>query len=906
MRLDGSELSHHCNAVPQQVGVAFKEFTLAMSFAPDGRLAVATSGGGPGTEKRDTLTLLDPDGNVVRTAAIPGWIWFKGLAFSPDGKRLAVAHWGRGPPKIEVRDGATLAVLATPDSSALSGSLPTLAWNDSGTTLLASGYHAADARLREGDPAPVYAWDESGAGPRRQAARGGYFIAAVVPLPDNRILMVTNNRNLEVADPSGSVLSKKYPDGLDLRVPSRDAVNDEGFRLRVSRDGSQVEFVTLDAPNRWLHVDARRLTVTQAAAPQPGLDDWTIDGARFSKGSLDQAMFQQQKDRFERPGGGTVPGAWFFNQVKPNIQEQLQKPQGPPDYWLLNGRGLKPIEELEPGRSQPPRTSVATGRVVTVTDDPGIQGPGMHAFDLQGHPLWTLRGMTNIMRVNQSRDGRFVVTAATDSTIRWYEAVTGRLILTLFIARTADQWIFFTPSGDYWATSGADRFVGWLVGRGAGQAPDFFSVAQFAGRFYQPAVVEHILDPVDGAGALRSAGPPADAKPPVDDLPPIVAVTSPRDGSAVSGSPVPVDYIVRSPSGRPVLELRVQVDGRPVPLSATIPHPAADQPQDGAVRGHIEVPVPAGRPFTLSLLAATRAATGPPQFGPAAAVQLRGADGARAPRRLFVLSVGAQTYAHMPPAWQNLRYTAQDAVAFAALLQAPQQQRLYDDVQVRLLADGQGATPTTPSRVPAPSAPTREAILDGLNWLRRQAVLPDDVAIFFVSSHGAAQDDAGGGNSPGARRADDLLILPTDADPTRLADTAIAGRTVIDKLRDIPGHVLLLIDACRAGGVTRSTNRLVVDAASPWAGMFVFTSSSNDEVSLEDEVHQHGVFTTALLEALHGQNGMHSVDGVILTDYLASYLARRIPELGKADRRQTPQFARPITAPDFRAFAVVD
>lgn len=891
MGLDGRELNHQCNVVPERVGVAFKELTLAMSFAPDGRLAIATSDGGPGTEKRHTLTLLDADGNIVRTSAIPGWVWFNGLAFSPDGKRLAVAHWGRGPPKIEIRDGATLAVLGIPDTNGLSGFLPTLAWNASGTTLLASGYHAADARLQEGDPEPVYAWDKSGAGPRRQAALGGYFIAAVVPLSDNRILMVTNNRNLEVADHSGSILSKKYPDGVDLRVPARDSDNDDGFRLRVSRDGSQVEFVTLDAPNRWLHVDARHLMVTEAAGPQSGLDDWTVDGARFSKGSLEQAMFQQQKDRFERPGGDAEPGAWFFNQVKSNVQRRLQQSQGPPDYWLLNDRGLKPIEELEPGRSQPPRTSVAAGRVVTVTDDPGIQGPGLHAFDMLGSPLWTLRGLTNIVRVNQSRDGRFVVAAVTDGTIRWYEAATGRLILTLFVARTADQWIFFTPRGDYWATPGADRFVGWLVSRGARQAPDFFSVAQFAGRFFQPVVMEHILDPVDGAGAFRPGGAPASAKQPMDGLPPIVTVISPRDGTGVSSSLIPVDYVLRSPSGSPVRELRVQVDGRPVPVSAAIPRPAADQPQDGAVQGHIEVPVPTGRPLTLSLIAAT----GPAQFGPVAAVRLLGADGARPSRRLFVLSVGAQTYARMPPAWQNLHFTAQDAEAFAALLQDPQQRRLYDDVQVRLLAD-----------VPGAQTATREAILDGLNWLRQQAVLPDDVAVLFVSSHGAAQDEAGAGNPWGASRAEDMLILPTDADPARLADTAIAGRTVIEKLKDIPGHVILLIDACRAGGAARPTNRLVVDAASPWAGMFVFTSSSYDQVSLEDPVHQHGVFTTALLEALHGQNGIRSIDGAILTDYLASYLARRIPKLGDEDRRQTPTFARPITAPDFRAFAVVN
>jgi hypothetical protein len=887
IRLNGTELSHRCNAEPGRVGVALKEFTLALSFAPDGRLAVATSDGRAGVAERHTLILLDTDGNVARTAAIPGWVWFNGLTFSPDGKRLAVAHRGVGPPKIEIRDGTTLAVLATADSDDLSGALPTLLWNATGTKLLASGYHAADARLREGDPAPVYAWDNWGTGHRRQAVLGGYRLAGMALLPDDRILMVTNNRDLEVADRSGSILSKKYPDGVDLRVPARDRGNDDGFRLRVSRDGSQVEFVTLDAPDRWLHVDAYHHIVTEGPAPQAGLDDWTVQGARFSKGNIGEAIFQRQKDMFERPGGGSAPGAWFFNQVKPFVAQRL--PQSSQDYWLLNGRGLKQIDELEPGRSQPPRTSVAAGRVITVTDDPGIDGPGMHAFDLQGHRLWTWRGVTNISRVNQSRDGRFVVAAATDGTIRWYQAGTGRLILSLFVARAANEWIFFTPRGDYWATPEALRFVGWLIGRGAEQSPDFFSVAQFGGLFFDPDIVDHALHNGGAQGASQSTGGTVEAKLP--ELPPIVAVTSPRDGSSVSGSSVRVDYVLRSPSGRSVRELRALVDGRPVPLSTNIPHPAADQPQDAAVLGHADVPVPSGRPFTLSLLAATRGT----QFGPAAVVRLLGTDGARPKRRLFVLSVGPQTYARLPPAWQNLRYTARDAEAFAALLQKPQQKQLYDKVQVRLLADVPGAQP-----------PTRHAILDGLNWLRQQAVLPDDVAVFFVSSHGAVQDQAMGTGSSSANGAGDLLLLPTDVDPGRLADTAIAGGTVLEKLKDIPGHVILLIDACRAGSAARSTNRFAIDAASPWTGMFVFTSSTADQVSFEDPTHQHGVFTTALLEALNGKNGVNSRDGIILTDYLASYLARRIPELGRADERQTPTFSRPITTPDFRAFAIVN
>lgn len=230
---------------------------------------------------------------------------------------------------------------------------------------------------------------------------------------------------------------------------------------------------------------------------------------------------------------------------------------------------------------------------------------------------------------------------------------------------------------------------------------------------------------------------------------------------------------------------------------------------------------------------------------------------------------------------------AQDAKALAELLDAPQQRRIYEDVEVLLLVDGD----VTP--------PTQRALLDGLKWLRQEAVLPDDVAVLFISSHGMAAGDAN------VRRPKDLLILPTDADPADPLGTAVTGQTLIESLKDVPGHILVIIDACYAGGVTLpDTNRFALDAASPWAGMFVFASSSYDQPSREDSVGKHGVFTEALLEALRGQNGMRTLDGTIITDYLASYLARRVPQLSGA--QQKPLFASPPQAPDLRAFAVAN
>jgi WD40 repeat protein len=892
-RIDGTELSRQCSATKYGDG----EFTLAMSFAPDGRLAVATTGRVISGQRTDALTLLDADGHMIRTAPVPAWVWFSGLAFSPDGQRLGVAYWSRSQAQMEVRDGTSLALVATPDTVGLSSYLPSLSWSANSKSLLATGLYLEHANIRGGDMVPVYAWDNAGAGPRREAAQGPYRIGSMVGLPGGSMLMVANSGNLMITGQDGAV-TQKYPDGADFSVPGRGAPEtDDRYRLRLSRDGAQVELVTYDKPQRWLHVDVSRLTVTVTPDPQASLADWTTNGAAFGVGTLYQAKAKEDEDRFEGPGGNAQPGFWFWKQMQTPEQQRLQRQDSSPKYWLLNGRGLKFVDDLEIGAGRPPRTAVAGGRVVTVTSDSSV--PTMRGFDLQGHPLWTLRTGSTVNRINLSADGRLVVAASSDGTIRWYTASGGRLILTLFIDRTADGFIFFTPHGYYYATPGAEKFVGFLIGRGTAQSPDFFSVGQLSWRYYRQLVVQHILDTLDESEATRQFDALHDSTPLLEDLPPVVAVTSPRDDSRIAGAMAQVDYVLRSPSGHPVREIRFLIDGRPVRVDASVPPVPAGQPPAAAIQGRILVPLPAGRPVTLSILAASDEG----KFGPPATLRLTSADPGRpissAPRkgRLFALMIGVRSYAKLPAGYRNLRYTAQDATALAEVLIAPQQRQIYDEVQVRLLVD-EGAVP-----------PTRDAILAGLRWLRQQATLPEDVALLFISSHGAAVGDARGGASAGGehRRSGDFFFMPTDADLDNLAGTAVSGQLLIDELKDVPGHVLLMIDACYAGGATLpDTNRLTVDAASPWAGMFVYASSSYNQTSKEDQQVQHGVFTQALLDALHGRNGITTRDGAIFTDYLASFLAHRVPELGGSDSTQTPLFLGPPHAPDLRAFAVVN
>ena len=55
---------------------------------------------------------------------------------------------------------------------------------------------------------------------------------------------------------------------------------------------------------------------------------------------------------------------------------------------------------------------------------------GFCAFDAEGNPLWS-RSLPNAYAVNISGDGRLVVAALGDSTIRWYRMDDGGELLAL-------------------------------------------------------------------------------------------------------------------------------------------------------------------------------------------------------------------------------------------------------------------------------------------------------------------------------------------------------------------------------------------------------------------------------------------------------------------------------------------
>ena len=71
-----------------------------------------------------------------------------------------------------------------------------------------------------------------------------------------------------------------------------------------------------------------------------------------------------------------------------------------------------------------------------------------------------------VWAVNISGDGRLVVAAYGDGTIRWHRMDDGRELLAFFPLADRRNWVAWTPEGFYGATPGAYGVLRWHVNRG--------------------------------------------------------------------------------------------------------------------------------------------------------------------------------------------------------------------------------------------------------------------------------------------------------------------------------------------------------------------------------------------------------------------------------------------------------
>src|SRR5262249_19998740 len=103
-----------------------------------------------------------------------------------------------------------------------------------------------------------------------------------------------------------------------------------------------------------------------------------------------------------------------------------------------------------------------------------------------------------------SGDGRLVVAAYGDGTIRWHRMDDGRELLALYVLSDKQNWVAWTPEGFYDATPGALGVLRWQANHGFDAAADTVPVSAIP-KLRRPDALALVLQELETARALGIA-----------------------------------------------------------------------------------------------------------------------------------------------------------------------------------------------------------------------------------------------------------------------------------------------------------------------------------------------------------------------------------------------------------------
>jgi uncharacterized caspase-like protein len=240
-------------------------------------------------------------------------------------------------------------------------------------------------------------------------------------------------------------------------------------------------------------------------------------------------------------------------------------------------------------------------------------------------------------------------------------------------------------------------------------------------------------------------------------------------------------------------------------------------------------------------------------------------------RNVWAVVVGINDYPQLP----RLKYAVNDAREFYRLLV---EKNRIPEKNITLLINDQASLGNLRSL---------------LGTHLKEAAGKEDMVIIFFAGHGAAEVDASSAEGDGLEK----YLMTWEANPRDLYATAMPMVEIARILNRIRSERLVfIVDSCysgASGGRTVSTGGIRANIADTFLdriaggrGKVIITASAANEVSVEKDDLQHGVFTYYLLEGLRGAADSDR-DGMITVDEAYRYVSEKVP-------RATSQEQHPV------------
>ena len=502
-----------------------------------------------------------------------------------------------------------------------------------------------------------------------------------------------------------------------------------------------------------------------------------------------------------------------------------------------------------------------------------------------GKQVWRMELPAPAWTIDIAPKGGFVIAGLGDGSIRWLRLADGVDRLGFYAAPEGGAWVAWTPEGLFDHGTGGESLIGYhqnQVEQGRLRGAAFVKVEQLYGLLYRRDLVVKRLRGEGDEEIAQLIAKVGDIKTVLGrGLPPSIKLAEicGRIEGQQRCQPVGADQILRG--GKSKLQpltleaaevtLKFELEDRgggtgPIILrrqGAPVAAEGGTRSVSGKVRQEERTVTltPGLNLVALSVFNAAKEIETDPKERPGLAlrVQLPAND----KPKVHVLAVGIDKFAN--PQVPQLANAANDARGVVEVLKKDHKQQVYSDVDAILLTDEQA---------------TLEAIMAGFDKLAKDAK-PEDLTVVFLAGHGVAVDGK-------------YFYVPYDM-PGLTAEAMASHGLTHEKLAQQLGRLptsrtMVVLDTCFSGSfavgdsiLRESRDQTMGRQISFASGRFILAGSASQQEAL-DGVDGHGVMTGVLLKGLAGAADTEARgdrDGKVNILELGEYAKAKVPELAR-------------------------
>ena len=324
-----------------------------------------------------------------------------GIAISPDGEKIAVGYFESegGAPQAPAIDTLSATDLSLLPRPDLSGIENGVLWRVAWSN--DGTYLYAGGTWKRGNRYMIRRWEDGGAGKPYDIPAASTKIMRMSTMPKGQVVFVTEVPSIGVVGADGRVMQ---------RPPAIADFTDIDDELAASRDGTIVEF---PLAGKVVHFSLLQRVLALGPAPTEA----TMSHAATNDPTLDVREW----------AGGYKPTLQGKSLNLDTHEQSLSL------TYLPGGKGF------------------VLGTIWYV-----------RRYNSSANQVWPpVRIPFSAQAVVATADGRLIVAAIGDGTIRWFSMDTGKWLLALFPDPDGQRWVAWTPSGYYMASVAGDSLIGW-------------------------------------------------------------------------------------------------------------------------------------------------------------------------------------------------------------------------------------------------------------------------------------------------------------------------------------------------------------------------------------------------------------------------------------------------------------